>query len=504
MTNATAYESLEQRFARIRVLKDAAGILGWDAQTLMPVGAAGGRAEQLALLRSLAHESLVSADVPELLDAADAHRAELDAWQSANVREMRRAYVHAAALPPELVVAMSKATSHAEMVWREARRTSDFPLLLPHLKAVLDLQREAGQAKSEVLGTSTYDALLDQYDPGLRQSRIDPLFDALRQELPTLIAEATDLQNSVPAPLPITGSFPAEAQRALGESLMRAVGFDFDHGRLDVSLHPFCGGASGDVRITTRYDVADFTRSLMGVLHETGHALYEQGRPAAWASQPVGQARGMTLHESQSLLIEMQACRTHEFLAYLSPLLTRAFGRDDPACSPENLQRVYTRVEPGFIRVDADEVTYPAHILLRYDLEKAMISGDLPVAELPAAFNAEMKALLGITVTDDAHGCLQDIHWPSGAWGYFPTYTLGAIAAAQLFAAACAAEPGIRTGLAGGDFGPLVGWLRTNLHAKGSLLGTDDLLTAATGKPLDIGAYRGHLRQRYLGERSVS
>ena len=498
MTKATAYDSLEQRFARIAVLEDAAGILGWDAQAMMPAGAAGGRAEQLALLRGLAHEALTSGDVPELLDAADALRAKLDPWQSANLREMRRAYVHAAALPQDLVVAKSKATSHAEMVWREARRTSDFALLLPHLRAVLELQREAGQLKSEALGTSTYDALLDQYDPGLRQSRIDPLFDALRQELPDLIAEATERQDRASAPLPIRGHFPVEAQRALGETLMRAVGFDFNHGRLDISLHPFCGGATGDVRITTRYDEVDFTRSLMGVLHETGHALYEQGRPSAWVTQPVGQARGMTLHESQSLLIEMQACRSPEFLAYLSPLLTHAFGRDDPAWSPENLHKVYTRVEPGLIRVDADEVTYPAHILLRYDLEKAMIAGDLPVAELPAAFNAGMKSLLGVTVTDDAQGCLQDIHWPSGAWGYFPTYTLGAITAAQLFAAACAAEPSIRTGLMAGDFGPLVCWLQTNVHAKGCLLATDELLTAASSKPLEIKPYHDHLKQRYL------
>jgi carboxypeptidase Taq len=499
VTNPTAYESLEQRFARIRVLEDAAGILGWDAQAIMPVGAASGRADQLALLCGLAHEALTSSDVPELLGAADADRARLDLWQSANLQEMQRAYIHAAALPQDLVVAISKATSQAEMVWRDARRTSDFPLLLPHLKAVVDFQREAGQAKAEALGISTYDALLDQYDPGLRQSRIDPLFDALQQELPSLIAEATELQKSGSAPLPIAGSFPVEAQRALGEELMRTVGFDFNHGRLDVSLHPFCGGATGDVRITTRYDEADFSGSLMGVLHETGHALYEQGRSAAWASQPVGQARGMTLHESQSLLIEMQACRTPEFLAYLSPLLRSAFGRDDPAWSPENLHRVYTRVEPGFVRVDADEVTYPAHILLRYDLEKAMISSDLPVSELPAAFNAGMKTLLGITVSDDAHGCLQDIHWPSGAWGYFPTYTLGAMAAAQLFAAACAAEPSIPTRLAEGDFVPLVGWLRVNLHAKGSILSTDELLLAATGKPLEVATYRNHLRLRYLG-----
>ena len=238
----------------------------------------------------------------------------------------------------------------------------------------------------------------------------------------------------------------------------------------------------------------------MGVMHETGHALYEQGKPAAWQVQPVGQARGMTLHESQSLLLEMQACRTHEFLTYLSPLLAEAFG-ENPALDADNLHRVYTRVEPGFIRVDADEVTYPAHILLRYDLEKAMIAGDLSVADLPAAFNDEMKGLLGLTVTDDAMGCLQDIHWPSGGWGYFPTYTLGAIAGAQLFAAACGAEPDIRPGLARGDFRPLLRWLRTNVHEKGSSLGMDELLEQATGRPLQLDDYRRHLGARYLNRR---
>jgi carboxypeptidase Taq len=278
---------------------------------------------------------------------------------------------------------------------------------------------------------------------------------------------------------------------------MRALGFDFTRGRLDTSLHPFCGGATGDVRITTRYAESDFTRAIMGVLHETGHALYEQGRPQAWLGQPVGTARGMTLHESQSLLIEMQACRTRAFLDYLAPLARAAFGREDAALSAENLDRVYTRVAPGFIRVDADEVTYPAHIMLRYNLERAMIDGTLEIEDLPAAFNQGLHDLLGLTVTDDAMGCLQDIHWPSGAWGYFPTYTLGAIAAAQLFAAACAAHPEIVSGLAHGGFSPLVTWLRTEVHEKASLLETDDLLAAATGRPMEINAYLGHLRGRY-------
>jgi carboxypeptidase Taq len=492
-----AYKSLERLFGRLSAIGDAIGILGWDAQTLMPTGAAEGRGEQLATLRGIAHDMLVGPAVADLLEAATEASSALGDWEAANLREMRRAHTHAAAVPHDLVVASSKATSRAEMAWREARATSDFGLLAPHLREVLRLQRETARHKGEALAIAPYDALLDQFDPGLRRTRIDPLFDRLRAELPNLLRDARERQARQAAPLPIAGPFAPAAQRALGETLMRALGFDFTRGRLDTSLHPFCGGATGDVRITTRYAESDFTRAIMGVLHETGHALYEQGRPQAWLGQPVGTARGMTLHESQSLLIEMQACRTRAFLDYLAPLARAAFGREDAALSAENLDRVYTRVAPGFIRVDADEVTYPAHIMLRYDLERAMIDGTLEIEDLPAAFNRGLHDLLGLTVTDDAMGCLQDIHWPSGAWGYFPTYTLGAIAAAQLFAAACAAHPEIVSGLAHGGFSPLVTWLRTEVHEKASLLETDDLLAAATGRPMEIDAYLGHLRGRY-------
>ena len=493
-----AYDSLTQTFGRLRAVGDAAGILGWDAQTIMPDGAASGRAEQLATLRGLAHDLLVAPATADRLAEAEAEDAPLDPWQAANLREMRRAHVHAAAVPADLVVASSRATSRAEMAWRAARAASDFTLLRPDLEEVLRLQREVAVCKGAALGVSPYDALLDQFEPGLRRAAIDPLFDELRRQLPGMIREAQERQARAGAPLAVAGPFPAAAQRALGETLMRRLGFDFGRGRLDISLHPFCGGATDDVRITTRYDEADFTRALMGVLHETGHALYEQGRPQAWLAQPVGDARGMVLHESQSLLIEMQAGRTTAFMRYLAPLVGAAFGSSNPALSADNLHRLTTRVAPGFIRVDADELTYPAHVILRYDLETAMIAGTLAVADLPAAFNAGMREHLGLTVTDDARGCLQDIHWPSGGWGYFPTYTLGAVAAAQLFQAACAAAPEIRADLAMGDFSALVGWLRREVHGRGSLLSTDDLLAAATGRPLEVGPYLAHLRGRYL------
>jgi carboxypeptidase Taq len=495
----TAYGTLEARFARLSALEGAAGILGWDAQALMPEGAAEARGEQLAVLHGLAHEILTAPQTGDALAAAEAEGG-LDPWPAANLHEMRRAHTHASAVPQDLVEASSRAVSRSEMVWREARRDADFGRLAPYLAEVLRLQREIGQAKGAVLGLDPYDALLDGYDPGMRRAVIDPLFADLTSWLPGLIAAARDRQASGPAALPLDGPFPVETQRQLGLTLMRALGFDESRGRLDISLHPFCGGATDDVRITTRYDEADFSRALMGVMHETGHALYEQGRPAAWRHQPVGSARGMSLHESQSLIIEMQACRSREFVSYLAPLLREAFGRSGPAWEPENLFRLYTRVEPGFIRVDADEATYPAHILLRYRLETAMVAGDLAVEDLPGAFNDGMRDLLGLTVPDDRVGCLQDIHWPSGAFGYFPTYTLGAMAAAQLFRAAKSAEPALPGCLAKGDFAPLRNWLRANIHERGSLLTTDSLLEQATGAPLGTAAFRAHLQARYLGE----
>jgi carboxypeptidase Taq len=493
-----AYDALERRFARLAAVEDALGILHWDAQTMMPPGAEAGRSDQLATLEAIAHDTLTAPEVGELLDAAAEEEPHLDPWRRANLREMRRRHVHAAAVPADLVEASGRAAFRSEMVWREARAQSDFALLRPHLAEVLSLQRQVGQAKGAVLGLSPYDALLDSYDPGLRQATIDPLFADLRRELPGLIAEARDAQDRLPAVVQPDGPFPVEVQKGIGEALMRAVGFDLARGRLDVSLHPFCGGASDDVRITTRYDEGAFVGALMGVLHESGHALYEQGRPRAWRRQPVGAARGMSLHESQSLLLEMQAGRSPEFLAYLAPLVREAFGGSGPAWTAQNLHRLYTRVEPGFIRVDADEVTYPAHILVRYALETAMIAGDLRVDDLPAAFDAGIAELLGLTVPNDRLGCLQDIHWPGGSFGYFPTYTLGAMAAAQFFEAACRTEPGIPGDLRIGEFGRLVAWLRANVHAKGSLLSTEDLLVEATGRPLDAGTFRDHLRRRYV------
>jgi len=499
-----AYAALERRFARLSALSDAIGILDWDTQTIMPPGAADARAEQTAALRVLRHELLTAADIDDLLARAAHEVPGDDVWRRANLREMRRQRAHATAVPPDLVEAESLASSRCERVWRTARAESDFAALRPHLEEVLRLQRAVADAKAAALGVAPYDALLDQYEPDGRAAEIDALFAELADFLPELIEGALEVQARRPAPARPAGPFPVDAQRALGAELMRTVGFDFDRGRLDVSLHPFCGGATDDVRLTTRYDEADFDEAdfagaLMGVLHETGHALYEQNRPKAWRGQPVGEARGMVLHESQSLLVEMQACRSRAFLGWLAPRLRDAFGGGDgPGWDADDLHRVATTVERGFIRVDADEATYPAHVVLRYRLERAMLAGDLAVADLPGAWADGMRELLHVVPPDDRLGCLQDIHWPSGAWGYFPCYTLGAMGAAQLFRAAAAADPGIEPALADGDFAPLTAWLAANVHGRGSVASTREILEDATGAPLGVAAFRTHLERRYL------
>ncbi|MCK0198106.1 carboxypeptidase M32 [Ancylobacter sp. 6x-1] len=493
----SAYASLAGHFGRIAAMSNAIGILQWDSDVMMPRGAAGTRAESLALLRVLSHEMAVDARIGDWLADADADTG-LGDWERANLAEIRRVWTVQTALPADLVEASSKAISLCEMTWRQARADADFAALLPSLTEVLRLQREAGIAKGEKLGLSPYDALLNDYEPGGRAAAIDELFDDLAAFLPGFTEQALAAQAHRPEPAAIEGPFPVEAQRALGLKVMAALGYDFERGRLDVSTHPFCGGADNDVRLTTRYDAADFSKALMGVIHETGHALYEQGRPADHMNQPVGQARGMSIHESQSLLMEMQACRTREFLAFAAPLMREAFGASGPGWEAEALWRRYTRVERGFIRVDADEVTYPAHVILRYRLEKALIADEMPLAELPAAWDEGLQALLGVTPPNDRLGCLQDIHWPSGGWGYFPTYTLGAMTAAQLFDAACRAEPDALPGIGRGDFMPLLGWLRTHIHALGSRYSTDELLTRATGRPLDAAVFKAHLARRYL------
>jgi carboxypeptidase Taq len=494
----TAYDRLAARFARIATVNEAAAMLGWDAAAMMPPGGAAARGDQLAVLAGLAHGLLVAPEVADDLAEAEALMEGGDPWREANLRLMRHAHTRATAIPADLVEAQARANSACEKIWREARRDSDFARVAPALAEVVNLVRQQAAALAPALGLSPYDALMDGYQRGIGAADVAPVFAAYAAFLRDALPRAEALQARRPEPLRPAGPFPAAAQEALCRRLAEAAGLEPAHSRIDRSAHPFCGGTPTDIRITTRYDEDDFGRALLAVLHETGHALYERGLPAAHARQPVGEAAGMAMHESQSLIIEMQACRSDAYLTWLAPLLHQTFGGAGTVYAPDNLARLWRRVERGFIRVDADEMTYPAHVILRFRLEQALVAGDLRVADLPGAWNEGMRDLLGITPPDDARGCLQDIHWYDGAIGYFPSYTLGAMAAAQLMAAARREVPDLDAALGRGDLAPLVGWLRTRVHGRGSLLGFNDLLREATGKPLDPADFEAHLTARYL------
>ena len=497
-TANSAYAHLCARAERIAVIGESLAILNWDSSAMMPPGGAASRGDQIAVLAGLAHELATAPEVGEWLDAAESETLASD-WDRANLALLRHGHTRATAVDAALVEATARASAACEKVWREARATSDFALVRPHLENVVALAAEGARALSARTGLSPYDALMDGFQRGIGAADVAPVFAAYIAFLREALPRALELQAARPQPLRPTGRFAAAAQEALCQQLSAAAGLDYRHARLDRSVHPFCGGTHFDVRITTRYDEEDFAQALMGVMHETGHGLYERGLPAAWARQPVGQAAGMGIHESQSLIVEMQSCRSDAYLAWLSPRLAECFGAD-PAFAPDNLARLWRRVERGLIRVDADEMTYPAHVILRFELEQGLISGDLPVADLPGAWNEHMRTLLGISPPNDAKGCLQDIHWYDGAFGYFPSYTLGAMAAAQLMAAARREVPDMDAALARGEISALTGWLGPRVHAQGSRFGFNDLLLAATGKTLDPADFQNHLTSRYLAD----
>jgi carboxypeptidase Taq len=495
---------LERQFRRISQLQHVSAIMQWDEAVMMPAAAGESRANAMATLGVIVHEQLTAPQLPDWLAVAEAEQAagKLDTTQSANLREMRRAVRRASALPSRLVEACARAQLRCEQAWRVQRPANDWAGFMPLLREVVQHKREAAAALAQALDVSPYDALLDEYEPFYSSAHVDALFARLRAFLPSLIDSVIERQRDQHWVVP-QGPFSKPLQEQLGRRLMTAVGFDMQRGRLDVSHHPFCGGVPSDVRITTRYDENDFTTGMMGVLHETGHAKYEQGRPRELLEQPVGEARGMSMHEGQSLFQEMQISRSREFLSFATPHIVQTFAvaatAQPQAFSIDNLARLFTRVARSKIRVNADEVTYPCHVLVRYDIEQALIVGKLDVNDIPPAWDAGMQELLGVSTGDDYRdGCMQDVHWAAGGFGYFPTYTLGAMTAAQLFAAAERAVPNLRTDIARGSFDAINDFLRRNIWSAASLFTTDELMQRATGETLNPDHFEAHLRHRYL------
>ncbi len=485
MSTLDAYSELARRSRERSVLSSCAALLGWDEQTYMPRGGAEHRANQQALLAGLVHERAVDPRIGDLLtavEASDSNTAE-DSLESANVREWRRAFDRATKLPRALVEELARATSLGQQVWVEAKGARDFSRFQPALESIIELKRQ--EAASLGAGPDDYDALLDDYEPGAQASELGALFDGLRESLVPLIDRILGRPRRVTADA-LRGDYPIERQTVFCEAMAAALGFDFERGRLDVTAHPFCTEIGcGDVRITTRYDHHDFTDAFFSVLHETGHALYEQGLLPEHHGTPMGESVSLGVHESQSRLWENAVGRSLEFWQHAYPLARRVFHAGLPDLALPEFHAAVNRVEPSLIRVQADETTYNLHIIIRFELERALLSGDLPCADLPAAWSEQYRRNLGVEPAHDGEGCLQDVHWSAGLFGYFPTYTLGNIYGAQLFARAGEELADLPSQIARGEFRPLLDWLRTNVHVHGKRYAPRVLIERATGRPPD-------------------
>jgi carboxypeptidase Taq len=489
------YQKLRQRAHQIALLTSTAEALTWDVETYMPPKALDFRAEQLAHFGGMAHRLLTAKKVGEGIAACEQHGFPADSPEAANLREWRRQYDRAVRLPARLVEKLERARAHAREAWKEARSRSEFKLFKPHLKKLLELSRQ----KADYWGyeQSPYDALLEEYEPGARVAHLRVLFDELRPALAAIVGPASERSASAPADL-LAGQYPIAAQQAFNQRVAEAMGFDFAGGRVDTSAHPLCTTLGpGDCRICNRYSEQDFTESLYSILHEAGHGLYEQGLPVDHFGTPLGIAASLGVHESQSRLWENHIGRHQAFWEYWHPIVCEYF----PGLSrftPAQITAVVNRVQPSYIRVAADQVTYDLHILLRFDLEVKLVAEEITVADVPAYWNEEFERLLGLKVRNDAEGCLQDIHWSIGSFGYFPTYTLGNLNAAQILHRICADLPGFETDLATGQYASILRWLREKIHMHGLRYTPPELIRRATGESTRSRYHLEYLRARFL------
>jgi carboxypeptidase Taq len=496
MRATPAYEELTRAYARLYRLGHLQSLAGWDQAANMPPKGSAARAAALGEMAALLHRLRTDPALAATLERAE--QESLDDAQRANLREIRRDWQLANALPESLVHRRQLAASRCEHAWRAQRPANDWAGFLGNFREVLAIARDEAERLSQHLGVPRYDAMMARFEPDASSAMLDRVFGDVRQWLPGLIRRVTERQAHETVIAPV-GPFPLDAQRRLCEQVIRLLGFDFDAGRLDVSTHPFCGGVPEDVRMTTRFRDDDFLGALTSTVHETGHGRYEQNLPRDWLGQPLAEARSMAVHESCSLSFEMQLGAHPGFVARLAPLVVQAFG-DQPAFEPGNLQRLMTRVKPGPIRVDADEVTYPAHIVLRYEIERPLIEGEIDADDIPALWNAKAMELLGIDLRGNFRdGPMQDVHWPEGLFGYFPCYSLGAMFAAQWFAAMRRDHPELDERIAAGDLAPVFDWLRERIWSQGSRWTTDELAVRASGEPLNPAHLKAHLEARYLG-----
>jgi carboxypeptidase Taq len=503
--NSAAYAELRKLLREGATLGAIGSLLNWDQETYMPHAAAGFRAEQASMMASLAHAKRTSPRLGELIEACEKDRGVLEhADEAANLREIRRDYDLARKLPADLVAELALVGSQAQEAWKLAREKSDFAMFAPWLEKMLALTRRKAECYGVPAGGELYDALLDEYEPGMTSAQIEAIFTPLRDRLSSLIALVREEGGKVSTKC-INVKVDTGKQHEFGQYVLNAMGFDLGAGRLDVTTHPFCSGmAPGDTRLTTRYRGEKFTDALYGTLHEMGHGLYEQGLPKLGEQgrfgEPLADAISLGIHESQSRMWENFVGRSKAFWKWALPKARKHFreGKKSPLdkYGVKDLYAAVNTVTPSLIRVEADEGTYNLHVMIRFELERALISGDLKVADLPAAWNARYADYLGVEVPDDRRGCLQDVHWSFGLMGYFPTYTLGNLYAAQFWETILEQIPDLQDQIAEGEFGALLGWLRENIHRHGRRHRAADLCAMVTGKPLSADPLMRHLARK--------
>jgi carboxypeptidase Taq len=487
---------LRAHLATIIDLWSAAAVLRWDQETYMPPGGAAARAEVLATLSGLAHERFVSAATGDLLDAALLRRDRLDpdSDDAALTRVTRRDFEQARKLPAEFVAERARAASRSTQIWREARPRNDFAAFRPALEEMVEFARRT----ADYLGYTEhpYDALLDEYEPEMTSREVAALFGRLRDATVPLVRAIAERASTVDAGS-VRQDYAEDPQRRFALTIIQAFGFDTSRGRLDTSAHPFSSGFNrDDVRITTRYPPRSLS-AIFGTFHESGHAMYSQGTAPSLERTPLADGASNGIHESQSRLWENLVGRSRPFWRYAFPLLRELFPGQLGTADVEAFYRAVNRVEPSLIRVEADEVTYNLHIILRFELERALLAGEIKARDLPEIWTAKMAEYLGVTPSTDADGVMQDIHWPSGLIGYFPSYTIGNVASVQLFEAARRAHPDLSDQIQRGQFGSLLAWLRKHVHAHGRKFFPKDLLVRATGAPLTPEPYLRYLREKF-------
>ncbi len=488
-----AYDLLLSRLQRAHTLHSIGGLLGWDEQVNLPPDSADQRAEQSALMAELGHGARCDAQIGEALAALEAAPEELDAEQAIVVREARKDYDRVTKMPAELVAEMARHSSASYHAWTRAKADNDFASYAPYLEKHLELAKRAAGCLG--WGDRPYDLAIDLHDPGFDAATIGKLFAELSEGLVPLVRRIA--ASPIKAHPEKLRGFPVEKQAAFLREVTERLGFNYRRGRIDVSPHPFCEGNGADIRMTTRYDKDLPLSSLFGSIHETGHGLYEQGLPMAHHATALGQHAGMGMHESQSRMWENQVGRGAAFWSFFEARYRDYFGEQLAGVSAEELHLAVNAVEPGLIRVEADEVHYNLHIILRFELEQRLFSGELAVADLPAAWNERCEALLGQRPANDAEGVLQDVHWSGGAFGYFPSYCLGNMIAAQLWDAVRAAIPDLEADFAQGRFDRLLTWLQENVHARGRRGSALELVQAVTGKSLSPQPLLAYLEDRY-------